>query len=107
MNKLKLCPFCSGQVEMRDVIDGHEETFAFHCTSCHIHFTKFDWVARDRKDVIEEWNKREKGMIKEIRDCLNCSASFSDDDENGKMILRCAEHDWKIVDENDCCENWN
>lgn len=61
MIELKPCPFCGGQVEMRDVIDGHEETFAFHCNSCHIHFTKFDWVARDRKDVIEEWNRRVKG----------------------------------------------
>ncbi len=60
MTELKPCPFCNGHVEMRDVIDGHDETFAFHCSSCHIHFTKFDWVARDRKDVIEEWNRRVK-----------------------------------------------
>lgn len=46
-------------------------------------------------------------MTEEIHDCLNCSASFSDDDENGNMILRCAEHGWKIVDENDCCKDWN
>lgn len=45
-------------------------------------------------------------QIKEIQDCLNCSASCSDDDENGNMILRCSEHDWKIVDESDCCDEW-
>lgn len=54
------CPFCGGQVELRDVIDGHDETFAIHCNSCHIHFTKFDWGAYDRKDVIGEWNRRVK-----------------------------------------------
>lgn len=48
-----------------------------------------------------------EGMTKEHHDCLNCSASMSDDDENGNMILRCVEHDGKIVDENDCCEDWN
>lgn len=60
MTELKPCPFCGGQVEMRDVMDGHDETFAFHCNSCHIYFTKFDWVAHDRKDVIKEWNRRVK-----------------------------------------------
>lgn len=41
-----------------------------------------------------------------IWDCLSCSASFSDD-ADGKMILRCAEYDWKIVNENGCCKDWN
>ena len=60
MTELKSCPFCGGDVEMHDVMDGRNETFAFHCNSCHINYTKFDWVARDRKDVIKEWNRRVK-----------------------------------------------
>lgn len=52
-------------------------------------------------------NYSEGKKPKEHHDCLNCSASMSDDDENGNMILRCVEHDGKIVDENDCCDEWN
>ena len=40
------------------------------------------------------------------KDCLSCSASFSDD-VDGKMVLRCAEHDWKIVPDDGYCEDYN
>ena len=42
------------------------------------------------------------------KDCLMCSNSFSCDDEQGNQVLRCAEHDFEIVNENDeACEDYN
>lgn len=57
---LKPCPFCRGEVELRQEIDNRDETYAIHCTVCHIHFTKFVWRSYDRIDVIKEWNERVK-----------------------------------------------
>lgn len=43
------------------------------------------------------------------KDCLSCSHSFSEpnleDEQND--ILHCMLQDGKIVDENDCCEDYN
>ena len=45
-------------------------------------------------------------MIK--KDCLNCSKSFCTDDENGKPILVCIEHDNDVVDEKQpACNDYN
>lgn len=74
-------------------------------------------------DMLEE----QKEILKEIRDaltnitrhknteihgnskdCLMCSNSFSADDENGNQILRCVEHEGKIVDpESPVCADFN
>lgn len=57
---LRPCPFCGGKVELRYEIRGGDETFSIHCNECHIHFTKFEWVARDASAVTKEWNTRVK-----------------------------------------------
>ena len=57
---LKSCPFCKGEVELRQEIDNRDETYAIHCMVCHMHFTKFVWRSYDRMDVIKEWNERVK-----------------------------------------------
>ena len=58
MTELKPCPFCGGYAELREVYEGRTETYAIHCCCCNIHVTKFVWCARDKEDVIEEWNRR-------------------------------------------------
>lgn len=55
---LKPCPFCGGDVELRDKFDKSDETTFIHCTKCHMWFEKFNWRAYDKKDIIEEWNTR-------------------------------------------------
>lgn len=52
------CPFCGGEVELRDKIDGSAETTFIHCTVCHMWFEKFDWRGYSEKHIIEEWNRR-------------------------------------------------
>lgn len=37
------------------------------------------------------------------KDCMSCANSFVDDDDN----LRCAKQDWKTVDDDDSCDEWN
>ena len=36
------------------------------------------------------------------KDCMSCANSYVDDDDK----LRCAKQDWKVVDDNDTCEEW-
>lgn len=57
-NALKPCPFCGGNVELRDKIDRSAETTFIHCTECHMWFERFDWRGADHKSIIQEWNKR-------------------------------------------------
>lgn len=40
------------------------------------------------------------------KDCLTCSNSFSEPCENGD-ILRCMEHEGEVVQDTDCCEDYN
>lgn len=58
---LKPCPFCGGDVELRDKIDSGAETTFIHCTECHMWFEKFDWRGYSERHIIEEWNRRVKG----------------------------------------------
>lgn len=37
------------------------------------------------------------------KDCVSCANAFVDDDNK----LRCFVQDWKIVNDNDVCDNWN
>ena len=55
---LKPCPFCKGNVELRDKFDGTDETSFFHCTNCHMWFEKFVWRGYGHAHIIEEWNRR-------------------------------------------------
>lgn len=55
---LDSCPFCGGEVELRDKFDGTDETSFFHCTKCHMWFEKFDWRGYGHAHIIEEWNRR-------------------------------------------------
>lgn len=43
---------------------------------------------------------------KRYKDCLSCANSFSADSPDGD-ILRCMLYDGKIVEEDDCCGEWN
>lgn len=45
-------------------------------------------------------------MCKVHMDCLSCSHSYSDDDDNGDHILRCEIKEFDVVDEFDICEEW-
>ena len=54
------CPFCGGDVELRDEGNGGNETYAIHCNKCHMHFEKFVWRGYGRNTVIKEWNTRVK-----------------------------------------------
>lgn len=58
MTELKPCPFCGGDVELRDKIDGSAETTFIHCTECHMWFEKFNWRGVGYKTIIQEWNGR-------------------------------------------------
>lgn len=55
---LKACPFCGGPVELRDEMDGRDETYAIHCIGCNMHYTKFVWRASSKENVVREWNRR-------------------------------------------------
>ena len=55
---LDSCPFCGGEVELRDKFDGTDETSFFHCTKCHMWFEKFVWRGYGHAHIIEEWNER-------------------------------------------------
>lgn len=55
---LDSCPFCGGEVELRDKFDGTDETSFFHCTKCHMWFEKFVWRGYGHAHIIEEWNRR-------------------------------------------------
>ena len=57
-SKLKFCPFCGGEVELRDKFDGVDETSFIHCLSCHMWFEKFVWRGYGHAHIIEEWNQR-------------------------------------------------
>lgn len=57
---LDSCPFCGGEVELRDKFDGTDETSFFHCTKCHMWFEKFVWRGYGHAHIIEEWNRRVK-----------------------------------------------
>jgi len=54
------CPFCGGDVELRDEMDGRDETYAIHCNRCHMHFAKFVWREYGENIVIKQWNRRVK-----------------------------------------------
>lgn len=43
------------------------------------------------------------------KNCLNCANSFSEPsfDENKPDVLHCMEHDGKVVDADDYCEDYN
>lgn len=58
MSDLKPCPFCGGEVELRDKFDGADETSFILCIKCHMWFEKFIWRGCDHADIIEEWNQR-------------------------------------------------
>ena len=55
---IRPCPFCGGDVELRDKIDRSAETTFIHCTKCHMWFEKFDWRGYSERHIIEEWNRR-------------------------------------------------
>lgn len=55
---LDSCPFCGGEVELRDKFDGTDETSFFHCTKCHMWFEKFVWRGYSHAHIIKEWNER-------------------------------------------------
>lgn len=55
---VKPCPFCGDIVEIREEMDGRDETYSIHCRGCDMHYTKFVWRARDKRGVIKEWNRR-------------------------------------------------
>lgn len=55
---MKPCPFCNGGVELRDLLDGRDESYMIHCNRCHMNFRKFAWNAIGKRKVIEEWNRR-------------------------------------------------
>lgn len=63
---LKPCPFCGGDVELRDKFD-KDETAYILCTKCRMLFVKFDWGTYSEKRIIEEWNTR-KGIDDVLRD---------------------------------------
>ena len=54
---IRPCPFCGGEVELKDKFDGADETFFIHCTKCHMWFEKFDWRGYGHAHIIEEWNR--------------------------------------------------
>lgn len=58
--ELKPCPFCGGVVELRDKMDGRDETYMIHCTGCHMWFEKFVWRGYGENTIIKEWNRRVK-----------------------------------------------
>ena len=60
MTELLPCPFCGSDVELRDEMDGRDETYAIHCNKCQMHFEKFVWRGCDKNTVIKEWNGRVK-----------------------------------------------
>lgn len=68
MSELKTCPFCGGDVELRDKFDRGDETTFIHCTTCHMWIEKFNWRAYDKKDIIEEWNTRKVRIDDVLRD---------------------------------------
>lgn len=57
---LKPCPFCGGDVELRDEMDGRDEIYAIHCIGCNMHYVKFVWRSSSRENVVKEWNRRVK-----------------------------------------------
>lgn len=60
MTELKPCPFCEGVVELRDKMDGRDETYMIHCNRCDMNFEKFVWRGCGKSTVIKEWNRRVK-----------------------------------------------
>ena len=56
--ELKPCPFCGSTAKIREEMDGRSETYSIHCIGCDMHYTKFIWRARDKRDVVKEWNQR-------------------------------------------------
>lgn len=58
MSDLMPCPFCGGEVELRDKFDGVDETSFIHCLNCHMWFEKFIWRGYGHAHIIEEWNQR-------------------------------------------------
>ena len=58
ITELKPCPFCGSTAKIREEMDGRAETYSIHCIGCDMHYTKFIWRARDKQDVIKEWNRR-------------------------------------------------
>ena len=59
-DELKPCPFCGGDVELRDEMDGRDETYVIHCNKCHMNFEKFVWRGYGESTVMKEWNRRVK-----------------------------------------------
>jgi len=60
MTELKPCPFCGGDVELRDKTDGRDETYVIYCNKCHMNFEKFVWGGYGKSTVMKEWNRRVK-----------------------------------------------
>ena len=55
--KLKLCPFCGGEVEMREEeLDANRVAYNFHCDNCNMS-TYYDYC-NDKASAIEAWNRR-------------------------------------------------
>ena len=69
----KKCPFCGGDAELRDIMDGNDETYAIHCNKCNIHLTKFVWRGYGEKHVVEEWESRVD--VLELKPCPFCGES--------------------------------
>lgn len=102
--ELEPYPFCGKNAELKHYKVNGDDWWYVACKHCEIALDPLFWNAdQTKEEVMKKWNRR----VKETRDCLNCSASFSDDAENGTMILRCAEHDWKVVSPDDYCDKWN
>lgn len=77
MTEMKPCPFCGGEVELRDKLDrgyGDETSFIL-CTKCHMWFEKFDYRGMDHKSIIEEWNKRVE-VLADIKPCPFCGCEM-------------------------------
>ena len=68
MTEMKPCPFCGGEVELRDKLDrGYgDETSFIHCTKCHMWFEKFDYRGMGHDNIIKEWNTRTTDKLKDL-----------------------------------------
>lgn len=72
--------------------------------TCRFHLVAERAPNRDNEGGCEEFTPKAK---RPTRDCLNCGASMSADNEDGNPCLVCSVHDYKVVPENGYCSDWN
>ena len=79
-----------------ELVDKREKGAPQTSTSYHRSLFRFEVLGASKK-----------ACSRETKDCLNCGASMSADDENGEQYLVCSAHGYDRVPEDGYCDDYN